>query len=736
MNATLTERLWGTGISLRAGDTELPLQSVDIEATVDGNGVIWVVSQTFVNTLEEAIEAEYTFPLPAGGAVNAVQMHIGDRVVEAEIKERGEARVEYEEAVASGHTAAIVEQDRAEIFTVAVGNIHPAESISIVMTIHDSVARDGNEASVRMPTLVKNRYVPAGVPDAPRVSPPRHGGSVHVNSTVKVTFTLPADDLVCDTVVDAVLSPVSAAITDFSLDRDIVLRWQVPAESFEAKWVPDASDPGQGTIEVTLRTDTQPDAGNNKKKAVSILLDRSGSMGTTEMEMAKQIVLDVVNSLGKDDKVHVLTFDSVVEALEPCTAGLIPATSANKGKLGRDLSGVHSRGGTELDRAITACGAVLGLVDDLEDADDHEKIVVLLTDGAYGDEATAAHQREHELRGARVIVVGIGQDMNGYLEILAANGWFASVSADHRTGEISKKVCDRIATPAFRNARLEMDGLSDQAPRLAPDVYPGVSVELWARAPRPAEGATLRVVTDSGVLAVLPVRVAEDASATSRWAKAHINSLDWDVMTGTADHTEGQARIVAASVRFRVLSKYTAWLAVDRSRTTDTIIPQRIVQPSFDAFDSSLHFSALRSSSMAMPSLRPSRLVARLSVDQISMDLDVLRTYAQPYRSVVLDGDVDTDELTGIVSDLETLLSAGRGSLDPVALSDVLERLRDWLDGLPDKTLGKRTRGKIERRLDKLSGLGAPARNGEWKALRELLAECRCILAAATDGAF
>ncbi|MEY2767817.1 MAG: Vault protein inter-alpha-trypsin domain, partial [Actinomycetota bacterium] len=58
-----------TGISLRAGDTELPLEKVTVKGHIDGVGVVWTVDQTFVNTLAEAIEAVYTFPLPNGGAV-------------------------------------------------------------------------------------------------------------------------------------------------------------------------------------------------------------------------------------------------------------------------------------------------------------------------------------------------------------------------------------------------------------------------------------------------------------------------------------------------------------------------------------------------------------------------------------------------------------------------------------------------------------------------------------------
>ncbi|NBR68389.1 MAG: VWA domain-containing protein, partial [Actinobacteria bacterium] len=370
-------------------------------------------------------------------------------------------------------------------------------------------------------------------------------------------------------------------IEDFSLDRDVVVRWQVPAETMDAKWTADSDDPSMGTVEVVIRTVNAPLTGMRRRRAVSILLDRSGSMSGWNMDAARRIVEDILGTVSDEDLVHVLAFDNGMEALAPCEHGFVRATARAKSALRRALKKIDARGGTNLTGAITAAGAVLGTVEDMDDSADTERVVVLITDGAYGDEAEAVRQRDLELGGARVIVVGIGQDMNGYLETLSANGLFAFVPSPDRTGDVSRKVCERIAQPAHRNARLAMDGLADQAPHLAPDIYPDATVTLWGRAPRPTADTTVTVVTDSGILAAVPVRVCADSSATSRWAKEHINSIDYDVMSGRVQEAEGRARIIEVSMRRRVLSKYTAWLAIDTSRTTDTIIPKRIVQPTY-----------------------------------------------------------------------------------------------------------------------------------------------------------
>ena len=684
-----------TGISLRAGDTELPLEKVAVKGHIDGVGVVWNVDQTFVNTLAEAIEAVYTFPLPNGGAVTSLTLRIGDRTVVADIKERGQARVEYEEALAKGQTAALMEQHRGEIFEIAVGNIHPGESITVEITVHDTVDRDGNEATVRIPTYVKERFVPAGTPDAGAVTPPRHDGDVHVQSRIDISFAAPVEDAVCDTVEAAVITDSSVVIEDFSLDRDVVVRWQVPAETMDAKWTADSDDPSMGTVEVVIRTVNAPLTGMRRRRAVSILLDRSGSMSGWNMDAARRIVEDILGTVSDEDLVHVLAFDNGMEALAPCEHGFVRATARAKSALRRALKKVDARGGTNLTGAITAAGAVLGTLEDMDDSADIERVAVLITDGAYGDEAEAVRQRDLELGGARVIVVGIGQDMNGYLETLSANGLFAFVPSPDRTGDVSRKVCERIAQPAHRNARLAMDGLADQAPHLAPDIYPDATVTLWGRAPRPTADTTVTVVTDSGILAAVPVRVCADSSATSRWAKEHINSIDYDVMSGRVQEAEGRARIIEVSMRRRVLSKYTAWLAIDTSRTTDTIIPKRIVQPTYsmDALLSSESLGVVYCRTTVRPSMLAADMAWSFAPSMPSMPS--IRWRGPSDASAAL--------LEGLIDELNDLVDADDDEIDTDEVIDCVGRILGLLARRGRHGLDRATRDKMRRRATRLT---------------------------------
>ena len=96
---------------------DLPLSDVDVEVAVDSFGFTSIVTQVFGNDHEVPIEVLYTFPLPGGVAVNDCTIRIGDRVLQAELKEIEQARAEYREAVEQGFTASIVEKELSEVFT-------------------------------------------------------------------------------------------------------------------------------------------------------------------------------------------------------------------------------------------------------------------------------------------------------------------------------------------------------------------------------------------------------------------------------------------------------------------------------------------------------------------------------------------------------------------------------------------------------------------------------------------
>ena len=95
----------------------LPLKHTHVDAKITGTVVRVEITQTYENPFDHPIETVYVFPLPENSAVDDMKMVIGERVIESEIQKKEEARQTYETAKKEGHTAALLEQERSNIFT-------------------------------------------------------------------------------------------------------------------------------------------------------------------------------------------------------------------------------------------------------------------------------------------------------------------------------------------------------------------------------------------------------------------------------------------------------------------------------------------------------------------------------------------------------------------------------------------------------------------------------------------
>jgi Ca-activated chloride channel family protein len=576
---------------------------------------------------------------------------------------------------------------------------------------------------VRFPTIIKERYTPAGVPDASTITPPRRTGRSPLRATVTISFSEPAKDLICETVPSAQITPTQVSITDFGLTGDIILHWTLPVAIAVAKWVADTDNQDMGTLEVNIRVE-QDKKVVRRRKAVQVMLDRSGSMSGSNLEWAHRILDDLIASLTDNDLIHILAFDDQVDVLATTEHGFVPVTRASKQALRKELATIRARGGTELTEAFKVGGAALTMLDDLEDSADIERIALIITDGAYGDESSAVAHREKDLKGARVIAVAVGEDANGFLEVLAANGICVFVSSQQGLAEASAKVQSRVATAAHSKARLEATGLTDQAPSHAPDIYPETIVTLSGRMPRPQEGDQVVVNADSGHVITLPISISTDGSVTTRWASQHIKSLDYEMMASdfsgdvVTAREKLEALIVEMSVKYKVLSKYTAWLAIDRSRTTDQVIVRTLVQPVYDRMDS-FHGGVLFHAALHQTMPRASRpMVAN------SFAMDSLYSFTGSSGYIPFGQKLALDMLNTLVTYLEAMLEtlADGDTIAPEQWVELNDAINYWLGDVEPTTLGVRTFNKIKNRIVKVQASEQSSTKAQAKAAKNLIA--------------
>ncbi|MEV2266189.1 VIT domain-containing protein [Nonomuraea africana] len=616
--------------ALRTERGNLPLESVDVAARISGLIAGVEVTQGFRNPFDVALEATYVVPLPDRAAVTAFTMEADGRVIEGVLKERGQARADYDRALSEGRRAALAEEDRPDVFTITVGNILPGERVTVRLTLSQPLPYEDGAATFRFPLVVAPRYIPGApldgapagggvapdtgaVPDASRITPPvLLPGFPH-----PVRLSLRADVDPAGLELREMASSLHVVEREGTtvelrpgerLDRDFILRL-----SFEASTA--LLLDGEGTFQLTVVPPALEEA--RVPRDVVLLLDRSGSMTGWKMVAARRAAARIVDTLTSGDRFAVLTFDSVVEQ---AFDGLRPASDRNRYRAVEHLSRVDARGGTELLAPLHQAISLLTAVPSVEERPEaaaagsaRDRVVVLVTDGQVGNEDQILEQAGGALSAMRVHVVGIDRAVNaGFLGRLAGlgAGRCELVESEDRLDAAMEQIHRRIGAPLVTDLSLKGLDLEPDTVTHLGSIFPGVPLTVsgryrngftgqsTARGAGPVTGGIIdrdtshasdqgaarheEAITIRGLAGgspweqTVPGTVVSNPALRAIWARAHLRDLEDRYAMGEHDL---ESRIVETSTTYGVLCRFTAYVAVDTRQVTDGAPEHRVIQP-------------------------------------------------------------------------------------------------------------------------------------------------------------
>ncbi|XP_056230378.1 von Willebrand factor A domain-containing protein 5A-like isoform X2 [Seriola aureovittata] len=163
---------------LTAQKEPVPLKSIEVELEVRDHVATVVSTLTYENKEDKPVEAVFVFPLPGDAAVCHFSAKIGQTQIVAEVKEKQQAREEYDDALSSGQQAFLLEESEQspDIFTLSVGSLPPRESASIRLEYVTELAVQADDGlRFCLPAVLNPRYQPQG-------SGGSEGASVQVTS--------------------------------------------------------------------------------------------------------------------------------------------------------------------------------------------------------------------------------------------------------------------------------------------------------------------------------------------------------------------------------------------------------------------------------------------------------------------------------------------------------------------------------------------------------------------------
>ena len=145
---------------------EVPLKTVNISVNVLNNVAQFTLHQFYVNNDSDPIEAYYTFPTPSGASVFDFSAKVNDKLIKAVLKDKDEAKEEYNKAISHGDGAFLMERIDGDIFSVALGNVPSKSNLELVIKycVELKTEIDASQLRLNIPMTIMPKYVSTNAP--------------------------------------------------------------------------------------------------------------------------------------------------------------------------------------------------------------------------------------------------------------------------------------------------------------------------------------------------------------------------------------------------------------------------------------------------------------------------------------------------------------------------------------------------------------------------------------------
>jgi Ca-activated chloride channel family protein len=569
----------------------LPLKATNVQISVSGVIADVTVRQIYRNEGSRPINASYVFPASTRAAVYSMRMQIGDEIIVAKIKEREQAKEDFEKAKEEGKSASLLEQQRPNVFSMSLANIMPQEQVEIELRYTELLVPTDNVYELVFPTVVGPRY--ASPQDAKKKedgfveTPYQHQGQqpasvLHISA--RITAGVPVYDLTCPSHQIMPQWP-SQGVAQLTLDdsdpfqgnRDFVVRYRLAGDQITSGLLL-----FQGQDENFFLYMAQPprrvEAAAIPAREYIFVVDVSGSMEGFPLNTSKRLLKDLIGKLRPTDLFNVVLFAGDSTVLSPQS---LPANQENIARAIHLLEQQRGSGGTELLAAIQNAMS-------LPRQENISRSIVLVTDGyVSGEQGVFDHIRAN-LNRCNVFAFGIGGSVNRYLiEGIAKAGMGEPfiVTEEAQAEGVADKFREYIQTPVLADIQVRSIGFDtyDVNPMRFPDLLAQRPIILFGKWRGPVAG-TIELTGKTGegeYVSRLDVAASQPEEANSAlrylWARSRIAELsDY----GSSDLSEESIKeITRLGLKYNLLTRYTSFIAVREVVTNPNGNAQDVKQP-------------------------------------------------------------------------------------------------------------------------------------------------------------
>lgn len=549
-----------------------PLISTNVDATISGVIASIEIEQVYVNSGDSAVEATYVFPLSTNAAVYAMQMEVGDRVIDAVIKEKNEAREIYEAAKDSGQRASLLEQHRPNVFQMSVANILSGDTIKVRMSYVELIEPENTIYQFVVPSIVGPRYT--------------NGGEEWVYRSTLDSLLVQNTELKIDLRINAGMD-VTAACTSHEVEfvnegqvsychldthpgKDFIVDYALSGNQIETGLLLHEGE--DENFFLAMIQPPKPEVSyDSPKREYVFIMDVSGSMSGEPIQVSKDLIVNLLQDLNADDKFNILFFAAGSAILSETS---LPVTAENINRATQMIDQMNAGGGTHLLPAMQR--ALL-----LEGTANYSRIFVILTDGYVTVEKQSYELIREHLNEANFFSFGIGRSVNReIIEGMAYVGQGESfvvtdMANSETTADLFKKY---IESPVLTNIEATFSDINvyDIEPLSIPDVFAERPILIYGKYENSGNGSISvkgdyagGEISSSLNFGDYSPNKDENKALKYLWARRRIKLMsDYGIASNEDDTLTLEEEITNLGLKYGLVTEYTSFVAVDSMSVT------------------------------------------------------------------------------------------------------------------------------------------------------------------------
>lgn len=565
---------------------KFPLKETDVVTNINGIIAETYVTQIYTNEGPNPINARYVFPGSTKVAVHGMTVQIGDEIIKAQIKERVEAKQEFEEAKSEGKSASLLEQERPNVFTMSVANIMPGDTVKIELHYTEIINSTDGIYEFVFPTVVGPRYASStadGSDDTKQFVKTAYlkdgdTPSDIYNITVNLTSAVPISDITCQShniVTD--IDNNNALITlanseEYAGNRDFILDYSLTGTKINSGLMLNkggaAGDNGikENFFMLTVQPPQRYTLDDILPREYIFVLDVSGSMYGYPIDTEKELIKNLVSNLRPTDTFNVVLFAGISALMSPES---VPATEDNITQALNLIDQEDGSGGTELSPALQSA------IDIPRISNDVARSIIVVTDGYIAEESSIFDIINNNLGETDFFSFGIGDGVNRYLIegiAKAGQGEAFVVTDSAKATEVADNFRDYIQSPILRDIKVTYNGFDtyDVEPQKLPTLFakrPIVLFGKWNGEPTGTIEITGTMGNGEEYKQVIQVADAQSQETNSAlpylWARSRVEQLmDYGIEGDENDIKLVQKEVTQIGLDYSMLTQFTSFIAV------------------------------------------------------------------------------------------------------------------------------------------------------------------------------